>query len=463
MMLAGVRRPATSRRTVYDRWTGEGLGTVDEDGPAEVDAAVAVLTGRRGTPPPAARAEVLDRAARALEAGAEEFATLITAESGVCRRETDREVTRAVTNLRVAAAEALRIRGESMLLPSGDRLAVTVREPVGLVAAITPFNRPLNQVVVKVAPAVAAGCRVLLKPSEQTPLTALRFAELMHGAGQPEDTLAVVTGPPETLGPAVAGHPAVDMVTFTGSVRVGRQVSATAAGKRQLLELGGNDPLFVLPDADLDAAARLAADGSCATAGQSCRGVKRIIVWDSVADEFNDRLVAAVAGKRAGDPRLPGTDLGPLISEEAAVEVSRRVAAAVAAGATRLLGGARQGALLDPVVLDRVPSGVELVRDETFGPVAPVIRVGSLDEAVEVANSTPYGLQAGVLTNDLAAFLALARELRVGAVNLGEGPQFDSPYIPFGGVKASGVGREGIPYAVAEMTTVKTVTFPGGW
>lgn len=462
MLVEGVRKSAAGKRAVYDRWTGEVIDRVVEDGPAEVDAAVTALLGRRSVPKPADRAAVLARAATLLEARAAVFAELITAESGVCRRETDREVARAAANLRLAAAEALRIRGESILLPSGDRLAVTLREPVGLVAAITPFNRPLNQVVVKVAPAVAAGCTVLLKPSEQTPLTALRFAELMGEAGLPTDTLAVVTGPPQSLGPVVAGHPSVDMVTFTGSVRIGRLVSAVAAGKRQLLELGGNDPLFVLPDADLAVAVRLAADGACATAGQSCRGVKRIIVWADVADEFVDRLVPAVAAKRAGDPRLPETDLGPLISEAAAVEVERRVNDALDAGAERLLGGARRGALLDQVVLDRVPPDVELVREETFGPVAPVLRVGNLDEAVAVSNGTPYGLQAGVLTNDTAAFWQLATRLRVGAVNLGEGPQFDSPYIPFGGVKASGVGREGIPYTVAEMTTIKTITLPRG-
>jgi len=460
MLLGGVHHKGARQRPVHDRWTGAVIGSVAEDGPAEIDAAAELLQGRRRVPPPAQRAEVLSKAAELLIAQATDFAELITAESGICRRETDREVTRAAANLRVASAEALRIRGESIQLPSGDRLAVTLREPIGLVAAITPFNRPLNQVVVKVAPAVAAGCPVLLKPSEQTPLTALRFAQLMFAAGLSPDTLAVATGQPGRIGAAVAGHPAVDMVAFTGSVRVGRQVAAAAAGKRQLLELGGNDPLFVLPDADLADAVRLAGDGACATAGQSCRGVKRIIVWSEVADAFVEGLVDTVRRKVVGDPRLPDTDLGPLISEAAAVEVERRITEAMAAGAEHLVGGRRRGALLDPIVLDRVPANTELVREETFGPVAPVLRVDGLDEAIEISNSTSFGLQAGVLTNDLTAFWDLANRLRVGGVNLGEGPQFDSPYIPFGGVKASGVGREGIPYAVAEMTSIKTVTMP---
>ncbi|MBE1489817.1 aldehyde dehydrogenase family protein [Plantactinospora soyae] len=448
---------------VHDRWTGAELGRVPRDGPAEVDTAVSAVAGRRRPMPIDERVSVLTGAATALQARAGEFAQLITAESGVCVRETTREVGRAVANLRVAAAEAERLRGESIPVPGAARLAVTVPEPVGVVAGITPFNRPLNQVVVKAAPAIAAGCALVLKPSERTPLTALAFAELLTGAGYPKEMLALLTGDPARVGGALARHPAVDMVTFTGSVATGRAVAAAAAGKKLLLELGGNDPLLVLPDADLDLAARLAADGAYATAGQSCRGVKRIIVWAGVADQFVERLVGLSRARRYGDPRRPETEVGPLIDEAAAELVQRRVASAISAGALLCSGGDRDGALVAPTVLDRVPPGAELVREETFGPVAPVLRVGGLDEAVEVANGTAYGLQAGVVTNDSAAFWQLAARLRVGAVNLLEGPQFDSPHIPFGGVKASGLGREGIRYAIREMSTTKTVTVPYGW
>jgi acyl-CoA reductase-like NAD-dependent aldehyde dehydrogenase len=460
MYLDASVRSAGEGSAVHDRWTGEVIGEVSRDGPAEVDAAVTVLAGRGRPPHPSQRAAILSATAASLDAQAERFSRLITAESGVCRAETIREVARASANLRIAAIEAERIRGETIPLPNAPRLAITVPEPIGVVAGITPFNRPLNQVVVKVAPALAAGCPVALKPSEKTPLTALAFADLLTGAGCPGDMLAVLTGEPGEIGPALAGHPGVDMVTFTGSVATGRAVAGAAAGKKLLLELGGNDPLLVLPDADLPAAARLAAAGACATAGQSCRGIKRIIVWQEVADAFVELLAAAVAGKRCGDPHRLDTVVGPLISEEAARLVERRIAAAVGAGALLVTGGGRSGALLQPAVLDRVPPAAELVREETFGPVAPVLRVAGVDEAVAVANGTPYGLQAGVLTNDSAGFWELAARLRVGAVNLGEGPHFDSPYIPFGGVKASGVGREGIRYAIAEMTAVKTVTVP---
>ncbi|HYN96779.1 MAG TPA: aldehyde dehydrogenase family protein [Pilimelia sp.] len=462
MYLDGALQPAADEIAVRDPWTGETVGLVPRDGAAEVAAAVAATAGRRRTLQPAQRAAILAGAAAALHARAAEFADLITSESGVCRRETAREVARATANLRVAAVEAERLRGESIPIPDQRRLAITVPEPVGVVAAITPFNRPLNQVVVKLAPAIAAGCPVVLKPSEKTPLTALAFAELLTAAGLPKELLAVLTGEPAVIGPALAGHPEIDMVTFTGSVRTGRAVAAAAAGKRLLLELGGNDPLIVLPDADLERAARLAADGAFATAGQSCRGVKRIIVFAQVADAFVELLGTAARAKRCGDPRHPDTDVGPLIDEAAARVVERRVAGAVADGARLLTGGQRDGALVVPTVLDHVPHLAELVREETFGPVAPVLRVRDLDQAVEAANGTAYGLQAGVVTGDSDAFWRLADRLRVGAVNLDEGPQFDSPHIPFGGVKSSGVGREGIRYSIKEMSTTKTITIPYG-
>jgi acyl-CoA reductase-like NAD-dependent aldehyde dehydrogenase len=238
-------------------------------------------------------------------------------------------------------------------------------------------------------------------------------------------------------------------------------VAAASAGKKHLLELGGNDPLIVFPDADLDRAAKVAAAGAFSTAGQSCRGIKRIIVvGDATADALVPRITAEAVKRRAGDPLDPDTDLGPLVSEEAALVVEKRIIDAMSRGATPACGGTRERALVVPTVLDRVPKDAELVLEETFGPVAPVIRVTDAREAIAVANSTEYGLQAGVLTRHADSFWQVAAALRVGAVNLGEGPNFDSPHIPFGGVKSSGIGREGIRYAIREMTTVKTITIP---
>jgi acyl-CoA reductase-like NAD-dependent aldehyde dehydrogenase len=460
MFLSGRLLPGGSDLKVTSPWDGSLVGMAPSDTAAQVDTALRAVKAHCRALTTEQRSAVLNRSAELLDQRADEFASLITSESGVCIRETRREVERARKNLTVAAEEAGRLTGESIPIPGHDRIAVTVHEPVGIVAAITPYNRPLNQVVVKIAPAVAAGCAIVLKPSEKTPLTALAFAAVLVEAGLPAENLAVTTGEPGMVGPALAGHPDVDMVTFTGGIATGRSVAAVAAGKKVLLELGGNDPLIVLPDADLGLAVRLAVSGAFSTAGQSCRGVKRIIAVGDIADALAGSIASQADALVAGDPRDPRTDVGPMISPDAAELVADRITAAIADGAILLQGGERTGALMRPAVLDQVPADAELVRAETFGPVAPVIRVDNVTAALKVANGTAYGLQAGVLTRDIDTFWYLARNLRVGAVHLGEGPQFDSPHIPFGGVKASGVGREGIRYAIREMTTVKTISMP---
>lgn len=460
MFRDGAVHPSSDELTVRNPWNGETVGVVARDTVAQLDEAIQGVRSAWRPLRPDRRAAILGQAAQLIRARSGELAELISRESGVCIAETRKETERAAANLIVAATETERLRGESIPVPGQDRLALTKFEPIGIVAAITPFNRPLNQVVVKVAPAVAAGCAVVLKPSEKTPLTALAFAEILLEAGLPAENLVVTTGAPGVLGPALAGHPDIDMVTFTGSVHTGRAVSVAAAGKKILLELGGNDPLIVLPDADLALAVQLAGQGAFATAGQSCRGIKRVIVVGAAADDLVAGLVEAARRKQAGDPLDPATDVGPLVSEEAAITVERRIGDAVAANAKLLLGGDRRGPLITPAVLDNVPADAELVVEETFGPVAPVIRVADTAAAIRVANSTRYGLQAGVVTADVAEFTEIAAALRVGAVNLNAGPHFDSPHIPFGGVKSSGIGREGIPYSIREMSTVKTITLP---
>ncbi|HZN73679.1 MAG TPA: aldehyde dehydrogenase family protein [Micromonosporaceae bacterium] len=461
-MMLGGRRSGDETVEVRSPWDGRVVGRVADDSVEDVSRAVTTVAGYDRRLDVAARAEILATAAGLLAQRREELADLVTAEAGICARDSRTEVDRAVANLRVASEECRRIRGETIEITVGGtpRLALTLREPVGTVAAVTPFNRPLNQVVVKVAPALAMNNGVVVKPSEKAPLSALALAAILHEAGLPESMLAVVTGQPGTVGPALVAHPAVDMVTFTGSVATGEAI-ARAAGMRKLhLELGGNDPLIVLADADLERAARLAVAGAFGNAGQSCRGVKRIICVAQVADELADLLLARVRRLRCGDPADPTTDIGPVISADAAAVVAGRVDAAVGDGAVLRHGGGHRGALVPPAVLDHVDAASELVAVETFGPVAPIIRVADADAAVAVANSTPYGLQAGVLTQSFPAFLEIASRLRVGAVALDDGPNFDSPYIPFGGVRKSGIGREGIAYSMAEMSTVKTVVLP---
>jgi putative phosphonoacetaldehyde dehydrogenase len=461
MMLEG-RLSGEETVEVRSPWDGRVVGRVADDGAEDLSRAVATVAAYDRGLDVGARAGILTTAARLLADRREELADLITAEAGTCAGDSRKEVDRAVANLRVAGEECSRIRGETIEITAGGtpRLALTLRDPVGTIAAITPFNRPLNQVVVKVAPALAMNNGIVVKPSEKAPLSALVLAGILHDSGLPANMLAVVTGRPDTVGTALVAHPAVDMVTFTGSVATGEAI-ARAAGMRKLhLELGGNDPLIVLADADLERAARLAVAGAFGNAGQSCRGVKRIICVAEVADAFAELLLARVRRLRCGDPADRETDVGPVISAEAAAVVAGRIEAAVADGARLLHGGGHEGAVVPPAVLDHVDAGSELVVAETFGPVAPIIRVADADAAVAVANSTPYGLQAGVLTQNFPAFLEIASRLRVGAVALDDGPNFDSPHIPFGGVRKSGIGREGIAYSMAEMSTVKTVVLP---
>lgn len=438
------------------------VGSVPRGTPDEVASALQHLRAYRHGVGGPERTAILRRAAATLAERSEEFARRITDEIGTCLLESSREVERACSNLTVAADETERIHGEALRITasSGAKVALTIHEPVGLVCAITPFNRPLNQVVVKVAPAIAANNAVAVKPSSLAPLSAIAIVDLLVECGWPSEAIDVVTGDSDTVGDALVASPLVDMVTFTGSVATGERIMARVGVKKVVLELGGNDALIVLPDADPEVAARLASAGAFASAGQSCRGVKRIVAVGRIADRLVPALVARAQLLRLGDIYDRRTEVGSLISEAAAIDVERRMQAAVVEGAELCFGGTRTGPLMVPAVLDKVQPTSELVAEETFGPVAPVIRVADVDEAVAVANGTRYGLQAGVVTRDVEAFLALAGRLRVGAVNLNEGPQFDSPHIPFGGVKQSGIGREGIRFAIREMSTVKTVVIP---
>jgi aldehyde dehydrogenase (NAD+) len=411
------------------------------------------------------RAQVLERTARAIGEASEELARLITLESGLCLKDTRYEVLRAVDVFRFAASEALRDDGEAFACdtsPNGRRRrAYTTREPVRLVAAITPFNHPLNQVAHKVAPAIAAGAPMVLKPSEKTPLTALWLARTLRECGLPAGAVTIVTGDREEVLEAMLGHDRVDVVSFTGGVAVGKLISDRLGYRRAVLELGGNDPLLVLADADLDRAAELAVTGATRNSGQRCTSVKRIVVESSVADELAERALQRVAALKVGDPLADDTDIGTLIDEEAAERVEARVRAAVRDGAALLLGGERTGAQLVPPLLDRVSPQSELVARETFGPAAPIIRVEGLDEAIATANGTDYGLSAGVVTNDLRAALRCVRELRSGTVNVDEVPGYRTEVAPFGGVKDSGLGvKEGVREAMHAMTNVKLYSLP---
>jgi len=336
-----------------------------------------------------------------------------------------------------------------------------MRMPLKLVAAITPFNHPLNQVAHKVAPSIAGNNTMVLKPSEKTPLAALRLAQIMQEAGLPDGMVTIVTGIAAEIGPLLWTHPDVELVSFTGGTAIGKRIASEMGYKRAILELGGNDPLIVLRDADIDEAVRLAVYGAFKNSGQRCTAVKRIIVEDDIADLFVAKLVEATATIVVGDPMDPKTDIGTVINEQAAREFERRMQDAITAGATLRYGGERRGAQITPTVVDQVRPEMELVRCETFGPYAPILRVADLDAAIRVANATEFGLSSGVVSNNLTAINRCIRELQCGTVNIREVPGYRTELTPFGGMKDSGLGvKEGVVEAMKAMSFTKLYTLP---
>ena len=379
--------------------------------------------------------------------------------------ESRHEVQRARDVFRFAAMEALRDDGEAFACDVSAvgraRRAITHREPVHVAAAITPFNHPLNQVAHKVAPAIAAGTPMVLKPSERTPLSALWLLDVLDECGLPRDALQMVTGGPREIGAAMLEHPAVEVILFTGSVAIGKHIAANLGYRRAVLELGGNDPLLVLDGARIERAAELAVNGAFANSGQRCTAVKRIIALDSLAGELAEAIAERTARLVVGDPLDERTDVGTLIDESAAVAVEQRIRHAIGAGAQLLVGGSRLGAQIEPCVLDGVRPEMRVVAEETFGPVAPILRVRDAAEAIALANATPYGLSAGVVTNDLELALHCARELRCGTVNIDEVPGYRTELTPFGGIGDSGLGvKEGVRESIRALTVGKLVSFP---
>jgi putative phosphonoacetaldehyde dehydrogenase len=350
-----------------------------------------------------------------------------------------------------------------VLTPHGkSRKVYTLREPLlGVISAITPFNHPLNQVAHKIAPAIATNNRMVVKPTEKTPLSALALADILYEAGLPPPMFSVVTGDPREIADEMLVNPDVDLVTFTGGVPVGKYIAAKAVYKRQVLELGGNDPIIVMEDADLDEAATLAATGSYKNSGQRCTAVKRMLVHQDVADAFVERLLARTKAWTYGDPADPAVDMGTVIDEPAATAFEAKVTAAVAQGARLLHGNLRQGALYSPTLLDHVLPQMDVVRTETVGPVSPVIRFKDIDDAIRISNSTAYGLSSSVCTNRLDYITRFVSELQVGSVNVREVPGYRLESTPFGGVKDSGLGyKEGVQEAMKSFTNIKTYSLP---
>ena len=452
-------------RNPYDRQV---VGTVPMATAAEVRKAIAAAHTYQPKLTRYQRATILQQAAALLRERTAQASDLITRESGLSKKDSLYEVGRVCDVLTFTAMEALKDDGQALscdVTPHGrNRRVYTRRDPLlGVITAITPFNHPMNQVAHKVAPAVATNNRMVLKPSEKTPLSALYFAELLYEAGLPREMLRIVTGEPREIAAELITNEQVDLVTFTGGVAVGKAIAAKAGYRRIVLELGGNDPLIVMEDADLDEASTLAVQGSYKNSGQRCTAVKRILVHEAVAKKFVDLLVAKTEAWTYGDPMNAKVEMGTVIDEAAAKLFESRVNEAIAAGAKLLAGNRRDGALYSPTVIDRVDPAMTVVKQETFGPVSPVIRFRNVDEAIAIANGTAYGLSSAVCTNRLDYINRFVAGLHVGTVNVREVPGYRLELTPFGGIKDSGLGyKEGVQEAMKSFTNVKTFSLPTG-
>ncbi len=451
---------------VRNPYSGEVVDTVPKASVREVREAFAAARAYRPRLTRYERAAIMQKAAALLRGRVEDASILITRESGLGRKDSVYEVGRVCDVFTFAAMEALRDDGQAFscdLTPHGkNRRVYTRREPLlGVICAITPFNHPMNQVAHKVAPSIATNNRMVLKPSEKTPMSAYYLAELLYEAGLPREMFTVVTGDPRQIADELITNENVDLVTFTGGVAVGKYIASKAGYRRIVLELGGNDPLIVMEDADLEEAATLAAQGSYKNSGQRCTAVKRMIVHESVADRFVELLVARTQAWTYGDPMDPKLEMGTVIDEPAAKLFEARVNEAVAQGAKLLVGNERRGALYPPTVIDRVDPKMTVVMQETFGPVSPVIRFKSIDEAIAISNGTAYGLSSAVCTNRLDYINRFVAELHVGTVNVREVPGYRLELTPFGGIKDSGLGyKEGVQEAMKSFTNLKTFSLP---
>lgn len=451
---------------VLNPFTRELVGTVPKATLAEVQQALAQAKAYRATLSRFERANILNRAAAAVRARTAEIARLITAESGLCLKDSTYEAGRVADVLMFGANECLKDDGQSFscdITPHGRKRRVhTQREPLlGVITAITPFNHPMNQVAHKVVPSIASNNRMVLKPSEKVPLSALLFADILYEAGLPPPMLSVVTGDPREIADELLTNADVDLITFTGGVAIGKYIASRAGYRRVVLELGGNDPIIVMDDADLDEASSLAVQGSYKNSGQRCTAVKRLLVHQAVAERFTELVVEKTRAWTFGDPADPRNEMGTVIDEAAARLFEARVNEAVAQGARLLCGNLRDGALYAPTVIDRVDPAMTVVREETFGPVSPIIRFGSVDEAIRIVNGTAYGLSSSVCSNRLDVITRFVNELQVGTVNVREVPGYRLELTPFGGIKDSGLGyKEGVQEAIKSFTNLKTYSLP---
>lgn len=447
---------------VHNPFDGELVARIAAGTASDVEVAVrAAESALNEDFPVHRRYDVLMRTADRIEAAQEEYAGAIAREGSKTLREAMIEPARAATIFRLSAEEGRRLAGETLPFDSRpgseNRVGYYVRLPAGVVAAITPFNDPLAMVAHKVGPALAAGNAVVLKPASTTPLSALRVAQDLAAAGLPPGRFNVLTGSGEEVGATLVAHPGVRVVTFTGGVETGKRIMGAAGIKKVCMELGSNSPVIVMADADLDRAVASIASGAFAQAGQNCLGVQRVIVHSDVYESFKQQFVAHASTLKAGWALDNTVDVCAMISELEAQRVGRWIQEAVEKGARLLVGGRRDGAVMWPTVLEQVPRGARLDSDEVYGPVVSLYRVSSLDEAIDKANAVPFGLHAAIFTENLRAAFAAVRRLNVGCVIVNDSTDYRLDIMPFGGTKLSGIGREGIRFAIQEMTETRVV------
>ena len=450
-------------------YTNEVIGTVPAGSAEHVRKAFEIAAAYEPKLTRYERQKILFRAAELIRARREEIAHWLTLELGICKQHSLYEAGRSYDVFTLAGQLAIQDDGQIFscdLTPHGkSRKIFTKREPVRAISAITPFNHPLNMVAHKIAPSIATNNCMVCKPTELTPLTALTLADILYEAGLPPKMFQVVTGWPQDIGDEMITNPNIDIITFTGGVPVGKMIAQKAGYRRCALELGGNDPLIILNDLDaddLEKAATIAVAGATGNSGQRCTAVKRILVQESIADKITPLILEKAKAIRFGDPQDPETQLGCVISAEAAALFEQRVLDAEKAGAKILYHPGRNGALLPPIVVDHVPHDSELVMEETFGPIVPIVRVPDDDDAVmAISNSTAFGLSSGVCTNNLIRATKYIEGLNVGTVNIWEQPGYRIEMSPFGGIKDSGNGiKEGVLEAMKFFTTVKTFSLP---
>ena len=469
MRIGGKKVSADGVVPVHYPFTNEIIGTVPAGRAEHAARAFEIAAGFKPKLTRYERQQILFKTAELIRQRRDALSHVLTLELGISMKDSVYECGRAYDVFSLAAQLCILDDGQIFscdLTPQGkSRKIFTKRDPVGVISAITPFNHPLNMVSHKVAPAIATNNCVVCKPTELTPLTALALADILYDAGLPPEMFQVVTGWPDDIGDEMVTNPHIAVITFTGGVRVGKLIAAKAGYKRAALELGGNDPLIILndlSDSDLDKAAELAVAGSTKNSGQRCTAVKRILVQNRIADKFVALVLEKAKKIKFGDPMDPTTDLGCVVHEEAAKVFEGRVHKAAEQGAKILYNPGRKGAVLPPITVDFVPHTSELVFEETFGPIIPIVRVPDDDaEVIRISNSTPFGLSSGVCTNDLGRITRFIEGLNVGTVNIWEVPGYRIEMSPFGGIKYLGNGvKEGVMEAMKFFTNVKTWSLP---